>query len=292
MATSGEILSERINRVENIPDRFISRAAATQAQLFNELLTILESLGLGREGGVTTSAADLARIDALIDQYYQRVRQGEYGGLVAGFIDQMQKQQQLNAQYYEVEFGLTPGALSASVYQQSRQKALRQLLGDDFKTNFINVIRDQVVQSVEAGASFTQMRSDLFPLFTDGERLGQLHNWISQVTRDIFSVFDRAYNNSVAVELDLEFGQYAGGLVKDSRKFCTDRAGKFYHVKEVESWASEEWQGKYRRTNARNILDWLGGYNCMHLFAYRSIINVPDYVIERNIASGNYKRSR
>lgn len=286
--TSEEQLNKRIDRVENIPEKFIDKAAATQAELFNELLAILEQLGLG-EGSTLATSEDILRIDSLMNEYYERVRQSSYGALVAGFLEQMELQKQVNDEYYEIEFNLSPGALSESVYQSNRQKALRQLIGDDFKTNFINIIRDQVVSSVEAGASFQQLTADLRPLFTDGERLGQLHNWTSQVSRDTFSVYDRTYNNAVAVELDLQFGQYAGGLVKDSRKFCVARAGKFFHVREVQAWASEEWQGKYRRTTERNILDWLGGYNCMHIFAYRSENNVPDAVIERNVENGNYR---
>jgi hypothetical protein len=290
MPTAKEVLDQRIDRVENIAERFISKSAATQSELFTELLVILEELGLG-SGGQRLTSEQLLRIDSLMNEYFQRVRSGQYGSLVAGFLNEIEKQRNLNDEYFLLEFGLTPGELSNSVYQTSRSKTLRQLIGDDFKTNFINVIRDQVVSSVETGASFSQVRTDLRALFVDGDRLGQLHNWTSQVSRDLFSVFDRSYNNAVASELELQFGQYVGGLVKDSRKFCVARAGKFYHVKEVMSWASEEWQGKYRRTTESNILDWLGGYNCMHVFAYRSEVNVPDSVIERNIANGNFRQA-
>lgn len=292
MATTNEIFTERISRIETIPDRFINRVGATQAQLFNELLTLLEGLGLSG-GQLELNAANLQLVDDLIQQYYLRLQQGEYGSLVSGFLNQMDRQKNLNDEYFLLEFDTRPGTISNAVHNASRQKALRQLLGDDFKTNFINVVRDQVIQSIEGQASFQQLRNDLFGLFTDtDQRLGVLHNWASQTSRDSFSVADRAYNNAVGRELELEFIQYAGGTVRDSREFCVERAGQFYHVLEVESWSTLQWQGKYRNTTPSNMLDWLGGYNCMHVAAYRSLIRVPRAVIERNIANGNYQPSQ
>jgi len=289
MASINEIFEERINRLENVPDRFIGKVAATQAQLFNELMVILEGLGLSN-GQLELNAANLQLVDDLLNQYYARLQQGQYGSLVSGYLQQMDVQRNLNNEYFTLEFDASPGAVSNAVHQSSKSKATRQLIGDDFKTNFINVVRDQVVQSVEGRASFSQLRDDLFGLFTDTtERQGLVHNWASQVSRDLFSVSDRAYNNAVAQELELQFIQYAGGLVRDSRPFCVARAGKFYHVREVESWAAEDWAGKFRNTTPTNILDWLGGYNCMHVAAYRSVRNVPETVVERNIASGNYQ---
>jgi hypothetical protein len=47
MPTPKELLDKRIDRVENIAERFILKAASTQEELFTELLVILEELGLG-----------------------------------------------------------------------------------------------------------------------------------------------------------------------------------------------------------------------------------------------------
>lgn len=293
MPTPAELLAERLERIESIPDRFINKAAATQSELFSELLVILEQLGLSNQGELLLSAANLEQVDNLLNQYYQKVKQGSYGALVSGYIQQLDKQKSISDEFFKIEFDTGPKAQSQAVFNQSRQKALRQLINDDFKTNFINVIRDQVIGSVEAKASFSQLRNDLFGLFTDtDQRLGVLHNWTSQVSRDIFSVTDRSYNNAVGEELELQFVEYAGGLVKDSRPFCVEREGQIFHINEVRAWAALDWQGKYRRTSESNIIDWLGGYNCMHTAAYRSLINVPREVIERNIANGNYKPSQ
>jgi hypothetical protein len=165
-------------------------------------------------------------------------------------------------------------------------------LGDDFKTNFINVIRDQVIQNIEGGANFTELKDNLYKLYSKTDVLPQMQRYISQVSYDLLSVADRSYSNTRANELGLEFGVYSGGLIKDSRPFCVERAGKYFHMLEVESWASiPQWKGRFRNTTPQNIIQWLGGYNCQHVFIHRSLINVPKSVIERNIANGNYNPS-
>ncbi len=289
MATPQDILEERIERIENIPGRFISKVGATQQELYNELIIILSKLGMDGDN-IQLNAANMIRLDALMEEYYEVLRNGIYGSLVAGYIEQYDRQKALSITYNQLEFGFK-GSLSADVvYNESRNRAMQLLMGDYFKTNFINVVRDSVVTDINGRASFTQMRTNLFELFSGKERLPLMQHWVNQIASDSYSMADRAYNNEVANDLGLVFGVYAGGLISDSREFCVQRDSKYFHIREVMSWANiEQWQGRYRRTTPQNIADVLGGYNCLHVFAYRSIVNVPKDVIERNIDNGNYK---
>ena len=123
MAEADDIIAERLNRIENIPDRFINKVGATQQQLFSELLIILEQLGLSNEGTLTLSAANLNRVDQLLKEYYQVIQRGEYGALVSGFIKQMDEQKALNDEFFKLEFDSSPAAQSLAVYNQSRQVA-------------------------------------------------------------------------------------------------------------------------------------------------------------------------
>ena len=81
---------------------------------------------------------------------------------------------------------------------------------------------------------------------------------------------------------------YAGGELPTTRPFCEERVGKFFHYKEIESWASENWAGKNSETTAQNIYEYLGGWNCQHTLIPVTIEMVPQEVIDRNIESGNY----
>jgi len=44
--------------------------------------------------------------------------------------------------------------------------------------------------------------------------------------------------------MSVEFFQYFGGIILDSRCFCIERHQKFYHKKEIEAWGRGENLGK------------------------------------------------
>jgi hypothetical protein len=50
-----------------------------------------------------------------------------------------------------------------------------------------------------------------------------------------------------------------------NRDWCHGKVGKKYTQKQVQNWASEDWQGKIDGTDSLNIFINLGGYNCRHI---------------------------
>lgn len=54
---------------------------------------------------------------------------------------------------------------------------------------------------------------------------------------------------------------YEGGLVKDSRDFCIERAGNVYTREEGESWNDLQWRGKIPDLD---FFVQVGGTNCIH----------------------------
>lgn len=67
--------------------------------------------------------------------------------------------------------------------------------------------------------------------------------------------FERAVTLAKADEFGVDLFLYAGGLIKTSREFCIERAGKVFSRDEIESW--DNGQGL-------PTLLYLGGYNCQH----------------------------
>jgi len=287
MPTLNELISDRLDRIESVPDRLINGVSKIQSEVFAELVTILGELGVG-ESFVLTEA-NLIRIDELMNQYYQVLKDGKYGSYVAWYLDQLDVQKGIVNEFAALDYEDFVTAVADGVFTSSKQIAVRELLGDDFKTNFINVVRDNLVSSIEGQASFEQIVSNMSGLFDGKERNAQMLGWVKQIASDRFAITDRAYGDAIAAETGLVFFQYRGGIIKDSRKFCIDRVDKFYHVKEAEAWATLEWAGKFRNTNPQNILQVLGGYRCQHVPVFRSLRSVPKIDIQRNIANGNFK---
>ena len=289
--TPNQILSKRLDRIETIPNKFIDAVNASQPQLYAELMEILSMLNV-TSGELVLDQANLLLVDELMNEYYLRLRNGKYGGQVSWLLNEMQIQKGLIDDFTKLSYNAIASAQSQAVFASSTLTASRSLLGDDFKTGFINVIRDQVNTAIEGQANFNEFRSGLLQMFNNDERDGQILNWVKQVTNDRFAGADRNYTVAIGNELGLEFVQYVGGLLQDSRDFCIERDKKYYHINEVYKWGDiSQWQGRYRNTTPDNITQWLGGYNCKHSIAFVSAINVPKVDIERNIKNGNYKPS-
>ena len=113
-----------------------------------------------------------------------------------------------------------------------------------------------------------------------------------------FAFADRAFSFAQSEDLNPEWFVYRGGLIKDSRCFCKERNGGYFHRFEVESWGSgadlgacgtgDLWQGAIKGTNSSNIWIVLGGYNCLHSIMPVSSFRVPEADKERARSKGFY----
>ena len=94
---------------------------------------------------------------------------------------------------------------------------------------------------------------------------GLLPNAAKRITVDGLVTFSREYVGALTKDFDSEWYLYEGPLRATSRSFCESRAGKYWRKKEVESWASLDWQGKKPGTTKQTIFSLAGGYNCYHI---------------------------
>lgn len=286
MSRRDDLLRERIRRIETIPDRLINSVNALQSELFTELVEILSQLS----GRGELSAETLELVDQLMEQYYQRLRNGKYGGYVNWFAQEIDAQKNIADEIFGLDFTQIASERSVAIMATAKKQSVQALIGGDFKTNFINVIRDQALREISGGSTFEQMISSLSSLFTNTERKdGRILSWVKQQASDRFAIADRAYNQVRAGDLGLQFFRYAGGLIKDSREFCVERAEKIYHIEEAKGWAALQWQGKMvPQTTEETILQLLGGFRCNHVAAYISDVLVPPDVMQRAKANGWY----
>lgn len=82
-----------------------------------------------------------------------------------------------------------------------------------------------------------------------------------QITRDSILNFTRAAQTQKAEALGIQYYQYVGSLIEDSRPFCVARAGQIFTSEQVDSWEGLDWAGKNPFLPVRVAC---GGYNCRH----------------------------
>jgi hypothetical protein len=115
-----------------------------------------------------------------------------------------------------------------------------------------------------------------------------MERYAKQNAYDFYSISNAQYIRQVSEDYGFEFYEYIGVDVKGTRSFCKTRNNKIYHKREIQEWASLDWDGKARGTNETTIFAYRGGYNCGHQIIPVATEDVPEDVLNRAIAAGFY----
>lgn len=172
----------------------------------------------------------------------------------------------------------------------SRGLAIDLMGREGVDKSFVAPLKGILNDAVANGKSLKELIEDL-ELFVlgDKEQLGTLHSYISGLARDTFNIADRQYTRIVAEDIGAIWYFYTRGKVADTREFCIQRNGKYYHHNEISDWGHTpaQWQGRNKNTNDTTIFSYLGGYNCIHSVIPVDESRVPKSVIQRNKSKGN-----
>lgn len=165
------------------------------------------------------------------------------------------------------------------------------ILQDGLQANVSLPLTSILNKNINAGGSLSGFLEELRTYIIGSPELnGQIVRHARTWTRDALFNYSRAYQQAITSDLGLEFYKYIGGIVKDSREFCIERTGKFFHHREIELWAElPKWQGRRVGTTESSIFIFAGGWNCNHSIVPVDISIVPEDVIQRAITAGYYK---
>lgn len=287
-----QIIKEKNERLGAIPDEFVSNLDVVNKSIFEVVLTYLQKMKSEGEN-IVISKRNLVNVDLMIDDIKKSLMKGKYLQYVKDFVDEFDEQAKLNSDYFSTSFEkYEPTAIEKVILKKSQQDAMDMLVAQPMDQNFLTPVRAELERAVVSGASLTDTIKSMRELIEGTvDKPGKLLQYTKQVSNDSFALADRTYSHAIASDLDVEWYMYTGEIIADSREFCIQRDGKYFHKKEVEAWALLQWQGKMKGTNGQTIFITCGGYNCKHALIPVSISSVPISVIKRNMANGNFKPS-
>ena len=297
MPQLSEIVSERLNRLDTVPLALVDSVTALQRNELRGILALLDSLTV-KNGMIEVTAQNIAALNDIRAGLEKIFIGKDYVNAVASYANEFAAQGDLVRQMFTASFGdVTFSNVSAKILAATRRQSIELLLGDALSANIVTPVARLIEDSVYSGSGMTELRDVLTQYVVGGETMGIHERYVKQTAFDAFAVSDRAYSNAIATELDVQFYEYLGGIIKPgktsggSREFCKQRNGNYYHAKEIESWASEDWAGKAAGTNSQTIYLLLGGYNCQHSLVPRSTRNVPRHVLIDAMQRGWWKPS-
>lgn len=302
MATLREILQQKEDRLQSIPDTLASQTQKVQKQVLAELISLLDELDK-KDGNIIPSTKNIARINEIAEKLSSFIFDDtDYSAGLTQFAKEFNVQAGLTQDYFvQLQDSFDDKKLYRDSLALSQRQTIELLTKAGINQGFINPMKDILQASIISGSAFSNAINVLtdFVLGTENKE-GAMLSHVKQVAYDGFAFSDRQYVKLVSKDLEYEFFQYFGGLIRDSRCFCAQRANGYFHEKEVEYWGETPslWDkragckhggGRVPETNASTIWTYLGGYNCRHQIVPVLLLSVPKKAVNRAVKSGYYK---
>lgn len=264
-------------------DSLLSFIDDLEAALLKSLLLSLGKLELDDGGYILLTAANRKIIQEAEKVFNDTVLSSSYQRAISDFMGVIDEIDVKNAEYFtELKADFKPNKAFLSSTRKETIKSVESLLLREGVVLQVKLpLMDVISKSINTGAIYSGLTKQLNNFVNGNGNGGVLKNYVRVISTGAAMDYSRSYQQSVATDMDLEFYLYSGDIIRNSRDFCIDKAGNYYHQKEIESWAHESWQGKHKGTTEATIFIYAGGYGCIHSIVPVSINEVPDEVIER-----------
>lgn len=175
-------------------------------------------------------------------------------------------------------FNLTNGSLIAGGY-----------LSQVFRMDDVaaQVARD-IIQLLPTRPTLARVRERLEQRFFSRGGGGYLNAYFRRFTSDLLFQFDASTQRVMAEQLDLQYFEYSGTIIRTSRCFCERRVNRVYTTQYAEKWNKKQWKGKMK--DGDFFID-RGGYNCRHHLSYITAEQARRIMNGRNIKVNTYNNA-
>lgn len=278
-------LSDNIdNIIHGVKSSFDRQLSKTNQELFDQVQILLNRLELNSDGTIKQNQynrAMLAKIDYHLNKglnqsgYYAGLSKIVAGiskitGTISDYFNSFLQSFTGDAQYIKSIQKQTITELETYLANEGLELALKRPI--------VNIMN----QNINTGAAYSDLMKQVREFILGSDTIEPtMIKYSRQITTDSLFNFSRALQEAISDNAGLEFYVWSGGTMDDSRPFCAERAGKYFHKKEVEGWSGQSWAGKRKGTNSSTIFIYAGGYGCLHKPIAVSEAIVPKSVIKR-----------
>jgi hypothetical protein len=290
MTRKERLIKKIAQSMDDVPDAFFRGVKAAQREAFALMVSELADLALDEAGNVIISQGNFAKVQTLTNKMKAAYNNPKYTEALRGFVDSMTEGAELSAKLMGVITGqaYTQSAKVQAILGNAKSTTL-DLLSTNAPADAAAAFRKVIENSVATGENFGQvLRNVRKNIEGSADFQGRMERYAKQNAYDFYSISQAQVINEMTEELGFEFYEYIGVDVKGTRSFCSQRNNQIYHSKEVEGWASLDWDGKNRTTNSSTIWALRGGYNCGHQLIPVATEDVPQNVKDRAEAAGFY----
>jgi uncharacterized protein with GYD domain len=290
MAEFEKLVRDKQRLFDQTPENLATASVKAQRQIWNDISDLVQSLETDQDGRIAQTQTNVRKIGEIQTALVSAIAGSEYIDAVRTFLGDIDSGARLTDEIAKnIQRSFEPSEVVKQLLEISKQNALQSLLGESMRARVTLPFVEQLTAAVATRSTLSETVKALRTVIEgDKDVDGRLVANVKTVAQTAQAIADRNYSAQVNEAIGAEWYRYAGSEIDTTRDFCAERHGQYFHKKEIEGWADLNWDGKIAETNSRTIFSNAGGWNCRHSIIAVSIRRVPQDVIQRNIANGNY----
>ena len=290
MTAKERLIKKIAQSMEDAPDAFFRGVKKAQREAFAQIVSEIATLATDDAGNLLVSQGNFNKIQALVQKMKAAYMNKDYSKAIRDFVGSIDATAE--------DTGKLMGIITKEAFVQSAtagailsnaKTTVFDLLANAAVNDSVESFKQILNTSISTGENFQQViRNIRNNIEGTPEFAGRMERYSKQNAYDFYSISNAQYIRQVSEDYGFEFYEYIGVDVKGTRSFCKSRNNKIYHKREIQEWASLDWDGKARGTDASTIFAYRGGYNCGHQIIPVATEDVPEDVLNRAIAEGFY----
>lgn len=282
--TPEEHAAEIEGLIEGSIDEFSTYAESHQRTVLGKVQTDLSALIRTKDGRIKPTAQNIKLAKRISKGLSSIIISSKYRGKVDALTRSMQEVRVSIDTYLLESFANFDSnkAVFETIFDNAVFLTRNTLLESGLTPNVIAGIEKIIIDGTTGNMKYSDMLEQLrFFIVGDETHEGMLIGSgrgkmnVKTTLRDGINQYARNYRQTFETGIGGEWYSYCCGQVKDSREWCVERVGKFWHINEIRSWANDTWQGRNPGTTESNILIICGGFSCIHGFYMVSKAVVP-----------------
>lgn len=287
-----------IKTMEGAIEGFQKGIPSIQKKAFNALLDELRELETDR-GRILNSVQNLKKIGQLKNKLERFIISEGYTDSVKKFVEAFDLVEGLQVNYFAAfNQKFKPSKTLPIIKQLSIDKTINGLLGQGLQASIVDRVGDILIQSTTSGGSYASLTEQLREHLTKTDTDGSLERHTRTITTDALNQYAAQYQETVAQDLELNWGRYIGSNITTTREFCDLLTKKeWVHRKELPEIVKGNIDGHACKlskstglplgmipgTDAANFKVRRGGYNCGHQFFWTPDSAVPASVLAKKL---------
>ena len=290
MTAKERLIKKIAQSMDDAPNAFFRGVKKAQREAFAQIVSEIATLATDDAGNLLVSQGNFNKIQALVQKMKAAYMNKDYSKAIRDFVGSIDATAE--------DTGKLMGIITKEVFVQSAtagailsnaKTTVFDLLANAAVNDSVESFKQILNTSISTGENFQQViRNMRNNIEGTPEFAGRMERYAKQNAYDFYSISNAQYIRQVSEDYGFEFYEYIGVDVKGTRSFCKSRNNKIYHKREIQEWASLDWDGKNRGTDASTIFAYRGGYNCGHQIIPVATEDVPEDVLNRAIAAGFY----